>query len=66
MVHDLRRTVIGQLSKKRLTSGAFFLTVSTFFNFFLRSVREKKAQREAFKKMLGTFSKSALLHRNTM
>ena len=24
MMRDLRRTVIGQLSKKRLTSGAFF------------------------------------------
>ena len=28
------RTVIGQLSKKRLTSSAFFLTVELFSTFF--------------------------------
>ena len=33
--HDARsRTVIGQLSKKRLTSSAFFLTVELFSTFF--------------------------------
>ena len=36
------------------------------FNFFLRSVREKKTQRETFKKTPGAFSQNALLHRNTM
>ena len=65
--HDARsRTVIGQLSKKRLTSSAFFLTVELFSKIFSRSVREKKAPREAFKKTPGAFSKSALLHRNIM
>ena len=46
MMRDLRRTVIGQL------------TVELFKTFFLRSVQEKKAQREAFKKMPGRFPKA--------
>ena len=45
MMRDLQQTVIGQLSKKRLTSGAFFLKVELFSTFFTLGAGEKNAER---------------------
>ena len=58
MIRGLRRTVIGQLSKKRLTLGAFFLTVELFSTFFYAWCGRKKR--------LKSVKKNALLHRNIM
>ena len=68
--HDARFAAYCDWSEKKVEKSStapdvVFLTVERFSTFFLRSVREKKAQREAFKKTPGAFSKSALLHRNT-
>ena len=57
-MRDLRRTVIGQLSKNRLTSGAFFLTVELFSTFFYTWCGKKKHRERCLKKRWGRFPKA--------
>ena len=56
LIRDLRRTVNGQLSKKRLTSGAFFPKGWTFSKlFFMLGAGEQKRRERRLKKLQGRF-----------